>query len=140
LIVLFESKLHTKRFSKFQQALIWLDHTPLYKHTIALGTPLVPTYAIKVMLVLGKGFKHYMVALVLSYVLLTGFNVLLYYGIFVELLLGSYAWISFMILCGAIIVLYIIPTKKKQKVLENTSLHEDITSLHEGNTSFHEVL
>jgi hypothetical protein len=114
LIIKFESKLNTKRFIKFQKALNWLDRTPLYKHTIALGTPLVPTYAIKVMLVLGKSFKNYALASIFSYVLLTFFNVLLYYGIFVELLMGSYVWLSFIVLCSLIIVLYRLPNKKEE--------------------------
>lgn len=111
IIIKIEGSLQTKKHQKFQKALLWLDETPLYKHTIALGTPLVPTYAIKVMLVLGKNFGHYMIAMGLSYVMLTIINVLLYQGIFVEALLGSQTIVTFVILTGMIIGLYLLPHK-----------------------------
>lgn len=103
----FESKLNMKRFPSFFKALTWLEHTPLLSHIIALGTPLVPTYAIKVMLALSsKPFKHYFFAMLSSYVLLTGFNVLLYYGIFETAFLGEDSIITFVILTFLVLLMY----------------------------------
>jgi len=105
----FNQKYQWTTYPKFKKAVNWLEMTPAYQHAIALGTPLVPTYVIKMMLPLTeKSFYHYMLVMVGSYVLLTISNVLLYYGIFVEALLGPRSWITFIILFLLIISMYVI--------------------------------
>lgn len=105
----FNQKYQWTTYPKFKKAVKWLEMTPAYQHAISLGTPLVPTYVIKMMLPLTeKSFYHYMCVMIGSYVLLTISNVLLYYGIFVEALLGPRSWITFIILFILIVTMYVI--------------------------------
>lgn len=110
-------KYQFKKYPKFQKAIKWLDDTPGYQHAISLGTPLVPTYLIKMMMPLSeKSFISYMAVMIGAYIILTTSNVLLYYGIFVEALLGPQSWITFIILFILIITMYVISYKYQQKV------------------------
>ena len=60
-------------------------------------------------------FKRYMAVMMGSYVILTISNVLLYYGIFVEALLGERAWITFIILFLFIVTMYIMSHQNRKK-------------------------
>lgn len=106
---------HFEKHAKFIKARNWLRETPSYQHAISLGTPLVPTYFIKMMMPLSEpSFKRYMAVMMGAYVILTISNVLLYYGIFVEALLGDRAWITFLILFGLILAMYVVSHKKRK--------------------------
>ena len=115
-----DEKYQFKKHPKFQKAIKWLDNTPGYQHAVSLGAPLVPTYLIKMMMPLSeKSFKSYMGVMIGAYIILTTSNVLLYYGIFVEALLGPRSWITFIILFILIISMYVISYNNQQKVRES---------------------
>jgi hypothetical protein len=108
-------KYHFKKNPKFKHAIQWLDDTPGFQHAISLGAPLIPTYVIKMMMPLSeKSFLNYMSVMVGAYVILTISNVLLYYGIFVEALLGPRSWITFLILTLFITGMYVYSYQKKR--------------------------
>ncbi len=60
-------------------------------------------------------FKRYMGVMIGAYVILTISNVLLYYGIFVEALLGPRFWLTFMILFMFIVTMYIMSHQNRKK-------------------------
>ncbi len=69
-----------KKVSK--KILDWLETTPLYKHIIVIGLPLVPTWPIKISLPLsGISFKKYVITITLSYVFLYSCYSFVYFGI-----------------------------------------------------------
>ena len=116
LIKKMEQTYHFEKHEKFIKARNWLRETPSYQHAISLGTPLVPTYFIKMMMPLSEpSFKSYMGVMIGAYVILTISNVLLYYGIFVEALLGERAWITFIILFIFIVTMYIMSHQNRKK-------------------------
>lgn len=113
---------HFEKHEKFIKARNWLRETPSYQHAISLGTPLVPTYFIKMMMPLSElNFKRYMGVMIGSYIILTTANVLLYYGIFVEALLGERAWITFIILFMFIMMMYYLSHQNRKKHPYNRS-------------------
>lgn len=88
------------------KALEWIKHTPLWKHIVVIGVPMIPTYPIKVAVPLSKvSFQKYMVTLVGAYVFLFFGNTLIYFGIagLISNIIPNY--VSFILL--VILVLYI---------------------------------
>ena len=92
---------------KLIAAFAWLERTPEYKHSIAIGLPLVPTYAIKLALPMSeKRFKDYFMILFGSYLILAFFYVLVYYGILVIFLRGELTYLTFIVFALIIGVMY----------------------------------
>jgi len=93
---------------KLRPVIRWLKETPSYKHAIAVGIPLVPTYFIKMLLPITEDtFIKYMMTMISAYVFLTTMNVLLYYGIFVSAIMGNASWITFIVFTIFIVLLYV---------------------------------
>jgi uncharacterized membrane protein YdjX (TVP38/TMEM64 family) len=94
-----------KQVSK--KALDWIKETPLWKHIIVIGVPMIPTYPIKVAVPLsGVTFKEYMVTLVGAYVFLFLGNTLLYFGVFGVFLEGIHPIVSFVLLLTLVLYIY----------------------------------
>lgn len=103
-----EKKYELETKPKLKPIFKWLKATPSYKHMIAVGIPLVPTYFIKMMLPITEDtFLKYMITMMGAYVFLTAMNVLLYYGIFVSAILGEGSWMTFLIFSVFIVLLYV---------------------------------
>lgn len=107
LILSIEKKVQLEKKPKLIPIFKWLKETASYKHMIAVGIPLVPTYFIKMLLPISeKPFMKYMSVMIGAYIFLTFMNVLLYYGIFVSVLMGEASWITFIVFVIFIIVMY----------------------------------
>lgn len=107
LVQLIEKKYKLEENARLKKVFAWLKSTPSYKHAIAVGIPLVPTYFIKMLLPISeKPFLKYMVVMMSAYLFLTSVNVLLYYGIFVSVLMGEATWITFIVFVILIILMY----------------------------------
>lgn len=60
----------------------WLENTPLWKHVIVIGVPLVPTFFLKIAFPFTKlSFKKYFTTVVLSYMFLYSIYSLVYFGV-----------------------------------------------------------
>ena len=96
--------LFKKKVSK--SALDWIRSTPLWKHIVVIGVPMIPTYPIKLAVPLSKvGFKKYMITLVGAYLFLFFGNSLIYFGIagLISSIIPNYVSIILLVL----LVLYI---------------------------------
>ena len=96
--------LFKKKVSK--SALDWIRNTPLWKHIVVIGVPMIPTYPIKLAVPLSKvGFKKYMITLVGAYLFLFFGNSLIYFGVagLISSIIPNYVSIILLVL----LVLYI---------------------------------
>ena len=105
----FNSKTNDYLFQKkvSKSALIWIKNTPLWKHIVVIGVPMIPTYPIKLAVPLSKvGFKKYMITLVGAYVFLYFGNTLIYFGIagLISNIIPNY--ISFLLLVLLVVYIY----------------------------------
>ena len=114
LIQVIEKKYKLEENKRLIPIFKWLKETPSYKHAIAVGIPLVPTYFIKMLLPISeKPFLKYMAVMVSAYAFLTSVNVILYYGIFVSVLMGDATWITFIVFVLLIVIMYMSSHIKK---------------------------
>jgi hypothetical protein len=89
------------------KGLSWIKKNPSYKHMISIGLPLVPTFFIKASLPIAtKSLKKFMMIVTGAYVILTFFNVLIYYGFLVSIFQGEFSYITLIILILFLVVLY----------------------------------
>ncbi len=85
----------------------WLEKTETYKHIIAIGIPLVPTWIIKVAIGFTDIKLHkYMLILAGSYILLFTGNLLMYYGVVSILSDAIPYYVSFPLLTLFVVYLY----------------------------------
>lgn len=102
-------KIHLENYPQLKPAFQWLSRTPGYKHSIAVGLPLVPTYFIKLALPISdKRFIDYFLIMAGSYVILFSFNISFYYGILVIFFTGNLTIVTFIVFVIFIIFLYTI--------------------------------
>ena len=100
---------------KMKPAFEWLESTPGYKHSIALGLPLVPTYVIKLALPMSeKSFIDYLKIMIGSYLLLMTCYISLYYGVLVVLLTGEISYLTGFILIIFVLFMYFASTVRKK--------------------------
>ncbi len=60
----------------------WLETTPLWKHVLVIGVPLVPTFILKIAFPFTNlSFKKYFITLLLSYLFLYSIYSLVYFGV-----------------------------------------------------------
>lgn len=88
-------------------ALEWIQNTPVWKHIVVIGVPMIPTYPIKIAVPLSKvGFKKYMFTLIGAYVFLILGNTLIYFGIagLISNVIPNY--VSFILLLLLILYIY----------------------------------
>jgi uncharacterized membrane protein YdjX (TVP38/TMEM64 family) len=89
------------------KGLSWIKKNPSYKHMISIGLPLVPTFFIKASLPIStKSLKQFMMISTGAYVILTFCNVLIYYGFLVSIFQGEFSYITLIVLCLFLVVLY----------------------------------
>lgn len=120
LIQTIEKKYKLEERPKLVGVFKWLKETPSYKHAIAVGIPLVPTYFIKMLLPISeRPFSKYMLVMLSAYAFLSSVNVLLYYGIFVSALMGDASWITFIVFVIIIILMYLSTHIKNQWFIKN---------------------
>ena len=105
----FNSKTNDFLFKKkvSNSALNWIKNTPLWKHIVVIGVPLIPTYPIKLAVPLSKiGFKQYLITLVGAYLFLFFGNTLIYFGVagLVSNIIPNY--VSFILLLILVIYIY----------------------------------
>lgn len=103
------NKIHLENHPKLKPAFNWLTRTRGYKHSIAVGLPLVPTYFIKLALPISdKRFIDYFFIMTGSYIILFSFNISFYYGILVIFFTGELTIVTFIVFVVFIIFLYTI--------------------------------
>ena len=89
------------------KGLSWVKRNPSYKHMISIGLPLVPTSFIKASLPIStQSLKRFMKIITGSYVILTTFNILIYYGFLVSIFQGEFSFITLIVLCIFLVLLY----------------------------------
>ena len=85
----------------------WLHNTPVWKHVIVIGMPMVPTYPIKVGLAFSKiGFKKYSTTLLLSYLYLYIIYTFAYYGLLSFLTEKIHTFVGVILIVLFIVIVY----------------------------------